>query len=145
MRDAAQLPGAPRWLLESIAGDILMKGGDRASSRRMWRQIYEQAEEGLMRENARVRLQILDALDQAEALEGAVREYEHRFGHRPAALVELRAAGLLRVPLHDETGVPFAYDPATGRVTPSHGSSLWRPQMTEAAPPAGGSAPAPTH
>jgi hypothetical protein len=127
MREAAQIPGAPRWLLESIAGDILLKGGDRASSRRMWRQMYEQSEEGILRNNAMIRLQILDALDQADALTAAVEEYRRRTGRTPAALQELRSAGLLPFPPVDSTGVPFEYDPASGRVRVDHTSILWRP------------------
>ena len=127
MREASKIQGAPAWLLESIAGDILLEGGDRASSRRMWRQIYEQAEEGILRNNARIRLQILDALDQAEALMALVDEYQQRTGRRPSALAELQVAGLLRVPLTDSTGVAFDYDPSTGRASLSRSSTLWRP------------------
>jgi len=75
--EASRIPGAAFWL-RTMAADLLLKGGDRDSSRRMWRQMFEQAEEGIIRENARVRLQILDSLDVRDALAAAVAEYERR-------------------------------------------------------------------
>ena len=81
--EAAEVPGAAFWL-RTLAADLLAKGGDRADSRRMWTQMYQQAEEGIIRENARVRLQILDSLDRADALGPAVLEFERRQGRRPA-------------------------------------------------------------
>ena len=74
--EAAEIPGAAFWL-RTLAADLLAKGGDRAASRRMWTQMYEQAEAGIIRENARLRLQILDSLDAADRLTergGRVRE-----------------------------------------------------------------------
>jgi hypothetical protein len=89
---------------------------------------------------------MLDALDQIDALEAAVAEYGRRSGRKPAALAELGPAGLLRVPPQDATGVPFAYDPTSGRVTIARTSMLWRPQVGRPAPkPTSGSAPAPAH
>jgi hypothetical protein len=130
MMEASRIEGAPAWLLEALAGDILLKGGDRAAARRMWQQIHQQAEEGILRENAAFRLQILDALDRADALQALVKEYEQRLGRKPATLDELRQAGLLPVSPVDPTGVPFDYDARTGTVTVSRTSMLWRPDST---------------
>ena len=125
--EAAQVPGAAFWL-RTLAADLLAKGGDRADSRRMWAQMFEQAEEGIIRENARARLQILDSLDRADALSGAVAEFERRKGWRPERLDELVAAGLWRGPQTDVANVPFGYDAATGRVFIQENSPMWRPQ-----------------
>jgi hypothetical protein len=124
--DAARIPGAPFWL-RTMAADLLGKGGDRQSSRRMWQQMYDQAEEGILKENARVRLLIFDSLDIADRLTAAVEEYERRQGRRPERLDDLRTAGLWREPLVDAAGVPFSYDVSTGRVTISRESPMWRP------------------
>jgi hypothetical protein len=124
---AGALSGAPFWL-RAMAADLLGKGGDRASARRMWQQMYDQAEEGILKENARVRLQIFDSLDVADRLTAAVAEYETRHGRRPERLDVLRAAGLWPGSLVDAAGVPFGYDPSTGRVTISRESPLWRPE-----------------
>lgn len=125
--EAAEIEGAAFWL-RTLAADLLAKGGEREASRRMWRQMFEQAEEGVIRENARTRLLILDSVDTADALASGVREFERREGRRPARLEALRAAGLWRGPLVDGANVPFGYDAATGRVFVQETSPMWRPE-----------------
>jgi hypothetical protein len=125
--EAAEIPGAAFWL-RLLAADILKEGGDRELSRKMWRQMYEQAEEGIIRNNARLRLEILDSLDRADALSAAAAEHRRRTGRFPARLEELRASGLWRGPLEDVEGVAFGYDRETGRVVIAQGSPLWRPE-----------------
>jgi hypothetical protein len=124
--EASKLPGAAFWL-KNLAADILARGGDRATARRMWRQIHAQSE-GVVRANAEVNLQVLDALDQAERLTALVEQWRAHAGRRPRSLDELRAAGLLRGPALDPSGRPYAYDPDTGRVTVSPESTLYRPE-----------------
>jgi hypothetical protein len=130
--EAADMPGAAFWL-RMMAADLLTKGGSYADARRMWQQMYEQAEEGIIRQNARVRLEILDSLEVARRLEAAVAELERRTGRRPGRLEELHAAGLWRGPVTDAEGVPFGYDRESGRVVIARQSPLWRP-----GPPNGG-------
>ena len=125
--EASQIPGAAFWL-RPMAADLLAKGGDRESSRRMWRQMFEQAEEGIIRENARVRLQILDSLDVRDQLAAAVAEFERRHGRRPARLDELMVDGAWHGPIVDVAGYAFGYDPGTGRVSISEQSPMWRPK-----------------
>jgi hypothetical protein len=125
---AAALPGAPFWL-HTLAADLLTRGGDRRDARRMWQQMYDQAEAGILKENARLWLQILDSADMADRLTAVVAEALRRTGHRPARLEDLRAAGLWRGPLEDSAGVPFSYDASTGQVRVSRRSPLWRPEL----------------
>jgi hypothetical protein len=127
LMEAAAIPGSAFWL-RTLAADLLAKGGDREASRRMWRQLYEREDEGVLRQNARVRLRHLDALDEADALTARVAEYARRRGRRPARLEDLRASGLWSGPLGDPEGTPFSYDEATGKVTVSTQSPLWRPE-----------------
>jgi len=129
LREAARLPGAPFWL-EALAAEILQKGGDRETSRRIWRQMYEQSEVGPVKYNAWAHLRYLDALDEADALTRLVRLYEERTGRRAASLDELLRAGLLRHPPVDPAGVPFSYDRESGKVSISRQSELWRPLET---------------
>lgn len=124
--DAAALPGAPDWL-RSSAADFLNRSGERATSRSIWQHLYEQSE-GQMRDNAAFNLKRLDALDGVEAHRGSVAEYRGRFGRLPASLRDLAPAGLLRAPLLDPAGVPYAYDPETGTVSLIRQSPLWRPE-----------------
>jgi hypothetical protein len=123
--EASRLPGAAFWL-RNLAADVLARGGDRATAKRMWRQIHDQSE-GVVRANALVNLQVLEALDQAEELTRRVEEFTRRAGRRPRSLDELRASGLLRGPAADSSGVPFVYDAGTGRVRVSPRSMLYRP------------------
>jgi hypothetical protein len=127
LHEAMQVPGAPYWL-ETLGASILAKGGERPAARRMWQQMYDQAEAGAIKANAHENLRVLDALDQADHLQEAVAAYEGRAGRRPRSLAEVAAAGLTRKPLVDEAGVPFAYDPETGTVDVSPQSPLWRPK-----------------
>jgi hypothetical protein len=124
--EAARLPGAPFWL-DSLAAQVLYRGGDRETSRQIWRGMYEQAEEGPMKYNALAHLRYLDALDEAEALTRLVRAYEERTGRKPDSLDQLRAAGLVRGPLADPSGTPFVYDRETGTASIDRKSELWRP------------------
>jgi hypothetical protein len=126
LRDASNIPAAPFWL-RSMAADVLTKGGERGMARRMWQEMYQQAEDGIFKANARTQLQVLDALDQADRLTHLVKEHEARLGRRPASLDELVRSGLLHESPADPAGVPFVYDrePGTVRVSPS--SPLWRP------------------
>ncbi len=125
--EASNIPGAAFWL-RPLAADLLAKGGDRESSRRMWRQMFAQADDEIIRDNARSRLLILDSLDLRDTLAAAVLEFARQQGRRPARLDELVTAGLWRGPLADAAGYAFGYDAETGRVAITEASPMWRPQ-----------------
>jgi hypothetical protein len=125
--DASRLPGAAFWL-KNLAAMVLAKGGQRDSSRAIWRQIYEQSD-GPMKDNALQHIVVLDAYDTADALQALVAEVERRTGRRPESLDELRRAGLLRRPPEDGSGAPFLYDRQSGTVRVSPHSKLWRPDL----------------
>jgi hypothetical protein len=124
--EAAELPGAAYWL-RTMAADLVARGGDRATSRRIWEQVFADAEDGAIKENARVHLNVLDALDQRDALQAAAAEFDRRAGRRPSSLHELARLVGLPAPLEDPSGVPFDYDASTGTVAVSRTSILWRP------------------
>jgi hypothetical protein len=126
--DAADVPGAAFWL-RTLAGDLLVKSGDRAAARTMWRQMYDQAEEGVLRANAERQLVTLDVLDRADRLTAAARAFSRSHGRLPRDLGELAASGLAKDPVVDSTGAPFEYDGETGRVRISTSSMLWRPDL----------------
>jgi hypothetical protein len=126
LEKAAEIPGAAFWL-RSFAADLLARGGDLRASRRMWQQMHDQAEEGVLKKNAALQLAILDSRSTAERLTALVAEVERRTGRRPKRLEDLRTLGIWSGPLHDRDGVPFRYDVSTGQVEIARESPLWRP------------------
>ena len=117
------LPGGP-WWLRTYAAVMLVKGGDRQSSRFLWRNIYETATDDWLKQNAQLRLLQLDALDQIDQLHAIVREYERRRGRLPESWGEVVAAGLLRGQPLDPSGTPYLLDRVTGVATVSERSKL---------------------
>jgi len=108
---AAALPGAPNWL-RPLAATTLAIGGDRRSSRLLWTQILETADEDWIRKRAQHGLTQLDAMDQLDEIN------------------KLMAQGKGERLIPDPTGVPYVLDPQTGLMTVSRSSALW-PLPTE--------------
>jgi tetratricopeptide (TPR) repeat protein len=119
---SGQLPGSPEWL-PALAATTLAQGGDRDSSRLLWRQLGDSDLEWIRR-NARHRLMQIDAMDIVDNLNQISQRFMTRTGRPPRDWSELVAGERLPgVPL-DATGVPFVID-ADGRVDVSEGSGLW--------------------
>ena len=125
---AAQVPGAADWL-RTMAADVLGKGGDRETARRMWRQMYEDEEAGVLKVNALTHLHVLDALDGRDHVQAAVDRFQAAHRRAPSRLEEVVAAGLLPSLPTDPAGFPYLYDARTGKVALSPRSSLWRPEQ----------------
>jgi hypothetical protein len=107
---AASIDGAP-WWMRSMAASTLALGGDRGSSRLLWRQLYETSEHEWVRSNAQLKLMQLDALDQMDALASVVRRYAQLTGRTATTWAELGSAGLLGGLPVDPSGVPYRLDP----------------------------------
>jgi tetratricopeptide (TPR) repeat protein len=119
----ADLPGAP-WWLRSLAASMLVKGGDRATSRLLWRQLAETAENEDARHAANIKLMQLDALDQLDQLQVAV-DGAATSTHQPVTdWHSLVIAGVVRGVPVDPTGVPYELTDS-GRVTVSSTSALF--------------------
>jgi tetratricopeptide (TPR) repeat protein len=134
---AADIPDAP-WWLRPLAAVTLEKGGDRQSSRLLWRAMLEQAQDEWQRTTAARRLLQLDALDEIDRLRAAVDRYEQRHDRLPDSWRALVTDGALVATPIDPAGTAFLYDPENGFVTVSPSSPLY-PLPSE--PPAGVSAP----
>ena len=106
---AARIEGAP-WWLRSMAASTLAQGGDRRSSRQLWRQLYETAEHEWVKNNAQLKLMQLDALDGMDALAGLVRRYTTDTGRFPDSWAALGALGWLREIPTDPSGTAFVLD-----------------------------------
>ena len=135
---ASRIEGAP-WWLRSMAATTAAEGGDRRSSRQLWRQLYETTDDKWVRSNAELRLAQLTALDDMDALAVLIRRYAGARGHPPATWNELVAAGWIAGVPVDPSGTPYLLKPdAPGGVALSEHSSLspLPPQLTKKAGPA---------
>ncbi len=121
---ASEVSGAP-WYLRSLAAVTLTKGGGRDSSRALWRQLHDTADNDWLRRESERRLLQLDALDAIDALHDVVRAYATRTGRLPATWEALVGARMLAGRPLDPTGTPFELDPATGSVTVSPSSRVY--------------------
>ena len=128
-RRASELPDAPVWLAP-LAATTLAQGGSRASSRVLWEQIARTAEDEWYRNEARRRLQQLDAMDQIDRLRAAVAAFQQRAGAAPGGWADLQRAGYLRGTPVDPAGAPYRLD--SGVVTLDPRSPLY-PLPTEPA------------
>jgi len=135
---ASRIAGAP-WWLRSLAATILVEGGDRRSSRLLWMQLYETAEDSWVKNNARLKIAQLDAVDEIDNLARLVTRYRQVLGRFPADWDALRAAGLIGLIPSDPAGAPFVLDATQpGGVTIARSSPLYPlpPQfMRKAGPP----------
>jgi hypothetical protein len=130
---AGHVPGAPSWLAP-MAATTLAVGGDRQSSRTLWRQLLESSDLGWIRSNAEHRLLQLDAMDMIDQLNAIADRYAAREGHVAQSWQTLVPAERLRgVPL-DPSGTPLVINPTTGRIGLAADSPL-APLPQEPRPP----------
>jgi tetratricopeptide (TPR) repeat protein len=118
----ADIAGAP-WWLRSLAASTLAKGGDRATSRLLWQQLGETANNEYARNAARMKLQQLDAIEIIERLQKGIDAFAARRGAPVTTWNDLISARLIPgVPL-DPAGVP--YELTSSQVTVSPRSPLF--------------------
>lgn len=119
---AAEFPGAPIWMAP-LAASTLTEGGSRQASRFLWEEIARTAEDEWFRNEARRRLQQLDAMDQLDQLRTVAARFSEQRGAPASDWSELRAAGYLKGTPVDPTGTPYRLD--AGVVTLDRSSRLW--------------------
>ena len=120
----AAVPGAP-WWLHSIAAVTLAEGGDRQTSRLLWRTLSQSADNDWLRRDAQRRLVQLDALDHVDRLQAMVARARLAGLSAPWSWVQLLQARILTTIPVDPTGVPYVIDMTSGRVDVSRQSWLW--------------------
>jgi tetratricopeptide (TPR) repeat protein len=119
---AADLPHAPEWI-RPLAALTLAQGGDRASARRMLRELLS-SNEGYIRASAERGLAQLTALEAIDQLQAMVERYQAVSGTYPTAWADLIRARILPGLPGDPSGAPFVLDPISHRVGLSPDSSL---------------------
>ena len=130
---AAGVPGAS-WWLRSLAANTLAAGGSRASSRTLWQQLYDTADNDWIRNESARRLTQLRALDEIDQLHEAAQRFIEQSGRPPRSWEELVDARLLAGLPVDPTGRPYVIDDASGTVNVSSSSELF-PLPGETPPP----------
>jgi tetratricopeptide (TPR) repeat protein len=119
---ASKMPGAPDWIRQ-VAAVTLVEGGDRSGARQILTELVG-AEEAYIRGAAERSLAQLQALDAIDALRALVDRYRLATGGLPRGWQDLvRLRYLPGIPV-DQTGAPFAYDPASGVVSIGEQSDL---------------------
>lgn len=124
---AADQPKAPQWL-RPVAAAVLAGGGDRQASRFLWQQLLA-SEQVWMRRTAERSLRQLDALDQIDAIQAAVRAAPQPPDGRYSWRDLTRRGVLPGMPL-DSTGTPLEIDPVTGDISVSTRSPLFPMPVT---------------
>jgi hypothetical protein len=133
---ASKVDGAP-WFLRSLAATTLAEGGDRGSSRTMWKAIRESADVDWLRADAERRLLQLDVMDFIDDVQASVNRA--RAAGIPASGWEplIRAGAIAGIPV-DPSRTPLVLD-ATGTVQLSPKSPLFplpeEPKHAVALPP----------
>ncbi len=119
---AAEQPDAPNWL-PSLAASMLTRSDDRATARAMWQRLLQSEQDWIRRTADRSLLQI-DALDQIDRLDEAIRRVGPDPDGRFSWAFLASRTRLRQVPI-DPAQTPYDLDPATGRVRVASTSPLF--------------------
>lgn len=109
---AGDRPGSPEWL-KPLAAVTLAEGGNRESSRQLFRELRN-SEVEYVRNSAERRLVQLDAMDQIDDLNRRITEFRAREHREPRDFGEFAAAAGLRQWPADPAGTPYIVDQQTG-------------------------------
>ena len=120
----AEQPGAPSWLL-GLSATTFAIGGSRESSRQLWTEVLNSPDASYIQNQARLRLQQLDAMDAIDRISAALQRFREREGRMPRSWQEVAAAERWRSIPVDPAGVPFVVDPNTGKVDVAKNSPMW--------------------
>lgn len=81
-------PGVPPWML-AMKAKMAAEGGSRDVAREIYGRMYEQSEDGLVREMAQRHLWLVDSLDQRDELRKVLTTFQSRMGHCPSSWKEI--------------------------------------------------------
>lgn len=124
LNQASEIPGSAPWL-KPLAAKVLADGGSLEASLQMWTIIRDNSEPGVLRLNAETQLKLVRNRLFIRELEKSIAEYRARTGDTSDTLAALHAKGVIST-TRDLEGVPFDFDPATGTLSVSRNSPLWR-------------------
>ena len=112
---AAAIEGAPAQT-KRLYANALFEATDYETAWRLWREVYETAEDSRTKKIAENHLyRVKSALDITH-LKETILAYKDRYGHYPDELNRLVQSGLLAAVPLDFDGKAYVYDPITGNV-----------------------------
>ncbi|HWF37004.1 MAG TPA: hypothetical protein VG322_00695 [Candidatus Acidoferrales bacterium] len=104
--EASKNPEAPAWI-KMLAARIAEKGGSLETSRVIWSELYQSTSDPTIKKNALKQLASLKAQQDESQLDQLVTEYAKHFGHDPAKIQDMVAAGMLGGTPVDPAGFPY--------------------------------------
>ena len=107
--EGSKNPKALIWM-KVMAAKIAAEGESYETSFFLWNDVYANASDPQIKENAKAHLQLLRAREDSRQLDLLGGEYEKRFGHRPRRVSELMDAGMLQGIAVDPLGYPYTFD-----------------------------------
>lgn len=122
--EGSKVPGAPPWM-KLMAARILERGGTRQTSRLLWTEIYQSAQDPTIKENAKTHLLLLNADDDREQLNLLIEEFAKKMGRHAASVRDLIEAGMLRGQPADPDGFPYVIG-KSGKTEFSPNSPLYK-------------------
>jgi len=121
---ASAVEGAPSFVRRMEAG-MLVRAGRTEDAIRTWQTVLDDPEsDDVGRAIAERWLRTLRTRQEIESLNAAVASFRERYGRLPRSLQELVGVGLLGELPQGPGGVPYGYDPESGRVTSAAGRML---------------------
>lgn len=99
-------PGADLWM-KTLAASVAGEGGDLATSRLLWSEVYSQAGNESIRRSAQEHLAAIRAAEDIAQINRLLAEFGQREGRPARSIGELVRAGLLPGRPIDPSGVPY--------------------------------------
>lgn len=108
--DASKKPDAPIWL-KMMAAQVAAKGDSFSTSRAIWAEIFETAQDPVVKKNAFRHLQSLQAQQDLLELDKYAGGYREKYGRYPATVNELYENRILSAIARDPAGIPYIFGP----------------------------------
>jgi tetratricopeptide (TPR) repeat protein len=102
----SKVAGARPWM-KIMAARIAERGDTRQTSRLLWTEIYQSAQDDTVRENAKTHLVLLKTDDDKEQLDRLLADFAKKTGRQAENLKELVNAAMLRDVPVDPDGFPY--------------------------------------
>ncbi len=108
--DASGKPNAPIWL-KMMAAQVAAKGESFSTSRAIWTELFDTAQNPAVKKNAFQHLQSLQAQQDLLELDKYAGDYRERYGRYPTTVKELYESGILSGLARDPAGIPYIFGP----------------------------------